>query len=57
MTFVVHMIGNAHLDPAWLWTWQAGLDDARRTLRQPRWLEDWDAATALRVFDIARGGG
>ncbi len=37
--------------------WQAGLDDARRTLRQPRWLEDWDAATALRVFDIARGGG
>ena len=22
-----HMIGQAHLDPVWLWPWQAGLDE------------------------------
>ncbi|MDD2706699.1 MAG: glycoside hydrolase family 38 C-terminal domain-containing protein [Verrucomicrobiae bacterium] len=30
---VVHMIGNAHLDPAWLWTWPAGTDEALNTCR------------------------
>ncbi len=29
---VVHMIGNAHLDPVWLWGWQAGVDEALATL-------------------------
>lgn len=29
----VHMIGNAHLDPIWLWGWQAGLDEALATCR------------------------
>ncbi len=29
----VHMIGNAHLDPVWLWGWQAGLDEALATCR------------------------
>jgi len=27
-TLKVHMIGNAHLDPVWLWNWQAGVDEA-----------------------------
>ena len=30
---VVHMVGNAHLDPAWLWTWPAGVDEALATCR------------------------
>ena len=30
---IVHMIGNAHLDPAWLWTWPSGLDEALGTCR------------------------
>lgn len=28
---VVHMIGNAHIDPVWLWGWQAGVDEALAT--------------------------
>ncbi|WP_346232340.1 alpha-mannosidase [Parafrigoribacterium mesophilum] len=27
----VHMIGNAHLDPVWLWPWQEGYQEARAT--------------------------
>ncbi len=30
---IVHMVGNAHLDPAWLWTWPAGVDEALATCR------------------------
>ncbi|CAN5775873.1 hypothetical protein BH09VER1_BH09VER1_17130 [soil metagenome] len=30
---IVHMIGNAHLDPVWLWSWQAGLDEALASFR------------------------
>ena len=29
---LVHMIGNAHIDPVWLWPWQAGADEALATL-------------------------
>jgi len=29
----VHFIANAHLDPIWLWPWQAGLDAALTTCR------------------------
>ncbi|MHC4606349.1 MAG: glycoside hydrolase family 38 N-terminal domain-containing protein [Planctomycetota bacterium] len=29
----VHMIGNAHLDPVWLWTWPSGVDEALATCR------------------------
>jgi alpha-mannosidase len=28
----VHMIGNAHIDPIWLWRWQAGADEALATM-------------------------
>jgi alpha-mannosidase len=30
--FVVHMVGNAHVDPVWMWPWQAGVDEALATL-------------------------
>jgi len=29
----VHMIGNAHIDPVWLWQWPAGLVEALATCR------------------------
>ena len=28
---IVHMIGNAHIDPVWLWPWQGGADEALAT--------------------------
>jgi alpha-mannosidase len=28
----VHMIGNAHIDPVWLWSWQSGTDEALATM-------------------------
>jgi alpha-mannosidase len=30
---IVHMIGNAHLDPVWLWHWQRGADECLATCR------------------------
>src|SRR5829696_4035902 len=29
----LHMIGNAHLDPVWLWRWQEGFQAAKATFR------------------------
>ena len=29
----IHMIGNAHLDPVWLWKWPEGLGAMRATFR------------------------
>ena len=29
----IHMIGNAHLDPIWLWRWQEGYAEVRNTFR------------------------
>ena len=29
----IHLIFNAHLDPVWLWPWQAGLDEVLATCR------------------------
>jgi alpha-mannosidase len=29
---LVHMIGNAHIDPVWLWRWQSGADEALATM-------------------------
>jgi alpha-mannosidase len=30
---VLHMIGNAHIDPVWLWQWPEGYQEVRATLR------------------------
>jgi alpha-mannosidase len=29
---IIHMIGNAHIDPVWLWPWQSGADEALATI-------------------------
>ncbi len=29
----LHMIGNAHIDPVWLWTWQEGFQEVKATFR------------------------
>lgn len=31
--FTLHMVGNAHLDPVWLWRWQEGFQSAKATFR------------------------
>lgn len=33
MKKMLYMIGNAHLDPVWLWRWQDGYEAARATFR------------------------
>lgn len=33
MDMALHMIGNAHLDPVWLWLWPEGLQAIRATFR------------------------
>lgn len=30
---VIHLVGNSHLDLAWLWTWQEAYQEARATFR------------------------
>jgi len=30
---VLHMIGNSHLDPVWLWQWQEGFQETKATFR------------------------
>lgn len=32
-TFTFHLIGNAHLDPVWLWDWREGLTEGLATCR------------------------
>ena len=29
----IHLIGNAHLDPVWLWQWQEGFAEIKATYR------------------------
>ncbi len=38
--YTLHMIGNAHLDPVWLWDWREGLQEALDTC--------WSAVERLR---------
>lgn len=30
---MIHMIGNAHIDPVWLWQWQEGYQEVKATFR------------------------
>jgi alpha-mannosidase len=30
---IIHMIGTAHIDPIWMWPWQAGADKTLATFR------------------------
>lgn len=47
---IVHMIGQAHLDPAWLWRWPEGRAEALATSRSAA-----DRLTEYRDFHFARG--
>ena len=29
----MHMIGNGHIDPVWLWDWREGLQEVKGTFR------------------------
>ena len=40
---VIHLIGNAHLDPVWLWPWQEGYAEARATF--------WSAIHRMEEYD------
>lgn len=33
MTLKLHMIGNAHIDPVWLWPWTEGFHEVKATFR------------------------
>ncbi|MEJ5197773.1 MAG: glycoside hydrolase family 38 C-terminal domain-containing protein [Anaerolineae bacterium] len=33
MAPILHMIGNAHIDPVWLWPWQEGFHEVKATFR------------------------
>jgi alpha-mannosidase len=44
------MIGNAHLDPVWLWPWQAGVDEALATCRSAA-----DRCDEYEEFTFTRG--
>ena len=45
------MIGNAHLDPVWLWEWQEGAGEALSTFRQAaEFCEKHDCKKAQRVI-------
>lgn len=39
----LHMVGNAHLDPVWLWPWQEGYQEARATF--------WSAIQRMDEYD------
>ena len=39
----IHLIGNAHLDPVWLWQWQEGFAEIKATYRS--------ALDRIREFD------
>ena len=45
---IVHMIGNAHIDPVWLWRWHEGLDRPLWGNSPPRslWLASEQRAVA-----------
>ena len=30
---MIHLIGNAHIDPVWLWQWQEGFQEVKATFR------------------------
>ncbi len=29
----VHMVGNAHIDPMWIWDWREGMHEVLQTFR------------------------
>jgi alpha-mannosidase len=56
-TVTVHMVGNAHLDPVWLWPWQSGADEAIATCRSACAELRYGCGLALSEGRINRGRG
>jgi alpha-mannosidase len=48
----VHMIGNAHIDPVWLWRWPAGVGEVLATCRTACDLLDEDARLVFTRSDV-----
>ncbi len=48
----VHMIGNAHIDPVWLWRWPAGVGEALATCRTACDLLDEDPDLVFTRSDV-----
>ncbi len=48
----VHMIGNAHIDPVWLWRWPAGVGEVLATCRAACDLLDEDPGPVFTRSDV-----
>lgn len=50
----IHLIGNAHLDPVWLWTWQEGFAEIKATFKSAldrmREFEDFKFTSACGAY-------
>lgn len=50
----IHLIGNAHLDPVWLWQWQEGFAEIKATFRSAldrmKEFEDFKFTSACSVY-------
>ena len=44
---MLHMIGNAHIDPVWLWQWPEGYQEVRATFRSA--LDRMDGVPGVRL--------
>jgi alpha-mannosidase len=49
---IVHMIGNAHIDPVWLWRWPAGVVEVLSTCRTACDLLDEDPELVFTRSDV-----
>lgn len=48
-----YLIGNAHIDPVWLWRWQEGFSEIRATFRSA--LDRMNDYPGLQVHERLRG--
>ena len=49
----IHLIGNAHLDPIWLWRWQEGYSGVLATFRSALdRMNEFDDFELGRVTDV-----
>ena len=52
----IHLIGNAHLDPVWLWQWQEGFAEIKATFRSAlnrmKEFEDFKFTSACSAYSV-----
>ena len=57
MKVKVHLVGNAHLDPVWLWRWQDGLAEIKATFRSALdRMEEFPSLFLLRLVQLIMNG-